>query len=593
MKLNVERKPASLVVLDITAEEHEFAEALSKAVRKVSKDIQMPGFRKGKAPRGIIERFYGRDVFLREAADEVMDRLYRDAITQESITPVGEPSVEIVELEPVNFVVTVPVYPEVDPKDYAAVRVGPVDAAVTDEDVEEIVERLRKAQSPWVDVTDERIPGEGDQVTIDYEVKDGDTAFQDPVTDAVFVLGETNLLTQLRDKIETMKVGETDSFDLAFDEDDETADPGIRGKSLSYSVTLKSIKERDLIAMDDEFAKTAAEAESLDGLRDQIREDLHQGRTNEGRTGVLNDIIDAIAAQSEVDPPQVMIDEEVEHQLSQFKENLQRSNTPYEGYLRLQNKTDDDVKADVLPEATRRLRNSLLLQAIARAEAVELTDEDIDTEIEAMTPVADDATDEQREQANRMKEFYKSDYFRNMLRNELFERKLTDRLIEIATEGQGAVTNGWVATPLVTSKPAASASTSTDDDSGSKDADGTDEVDDPKTAASSSTGNNSSSSKLPTEGEGTDWVAGDGTETVPDGFPIKGNASSKIYHPIESPAYENTIAEIYFATPEGAGAAGYRAPKNLQHAGSDAASGASDGAGKVADADPDDSGSTS
>lgn len=571
MKLNVERKPASLVVFDITADDDEFAEAMARAVRKVSRDVQVPGFRKGRAPRSMVERLYGREVFLREAADDVMERLYRNALKQADITPVGEPSVEIVDLEPVNFVVTIPVYPEIELGDYASVRVDPVDAAVDDADVEEVIQRLQKGQSPWVELAEPRTPLEGDQVTIDYEVMDGEQPFQDPVTDAVFILGETNLLTPLREKLEQMKVGETETFALAFDDDDETADPTIRGKSLSYTVTLKDHKERQMVELDDEFATKVAGAASMDDLRDQIRLDIHQGKTTNGRTETVNRIVEQILETATVDPPQTMIDEEVEHQLQRFKENLERSETPYEGYLRLQGQTEDDLKEELRPEAERRLRSSLLLAEIGKAEAVEVSDEEIAAEIDrltslmgpALTPELPSLTDIEGEtdaagadddeladigadiagaeaiagtedealalalappteeeladaeqvvaemeaegidlerldqigagidaleaaggspdvlevlndeldteldagldieldeppltpdqataQLERMQQFYQSDYFRNMLRNELYERKLTDRLIELATEGKGAVLNGWVASEL-------------------------------------------------------------------------------------------------------------------------------------------------
>ncbi|MDQ3539933.1 MAG: trigger factor [Chloroflexota bacterium] len=621
MKLNVERKPASLVVFDITADDDEFAEAMTRAVRKVSRDIQLPGFRKGKAPRSMVERTYGREVFLQEAADDVMERLYRDALKQEDVTPVGEPSVEIIQLEPVNFVVTIPVYPAIDAGDYASVRVDPVDAAVEDAEIDEVLERLRNAQSPWVDLKEARKPAANDQVTIDYEVMDGGTPFQDPVTDATFVLGETNLLTQLSAKIEEMNAGDTETFELVFDEDDETADPSIRGKSLTYSVTLKSVKERDLLPLDDEFAKTVAEAESLEDLRNQVREDIHTSKTSDGRTNVLNRIIEEMAGRATIDPPEAMIDEETEHQLNHFKENLARSNTPYEAYLRIQGKTEDDIKADLRPEAARRLRNSLLIQELAKRENIEVTDEDIEPEITRMvelvtTPPTDadlagaeadlgeldeeeraalaeaDAeldevpplTAEQAEaQVAQMRQMYESDYFKNMLRSQLFERKLTDRLIEIATDGKGAVLNAWEA-PSESADDASLAETSVADDPGAEpiapgavaDADAISDDEGSGADAPEAGAANATSGNLPAEGEGTDWVAGDGTNDIPDGFTIKGNASSHIYHPEASSSYDNTIAEIYFSSPEAAERAGYRMPKNLEKAGEAAATTAGD-----------------
>ncbi len=577
MKLSVERQAASIVVLDITADEDEFAASMDRAFRRVGRDIQIPGFRKGKAPRSMVERFYGREVFLREAADEVMDKLYRQALEQEEITPVGEPDVELVELEPVAFKVTVPVYPTIEPGDYASVRVEPEDAAISDEDVDEVLDRLRKSQAEWVEVTETRTPVEGDRVTVDYEVKEGDENFQDPVEDAQFILGETNLLGQLREKIEEMHVGDTESFELAVVAEDETADPSIRGKALAYTVTVKKIETRDLPELDDEFAKNAADAGSLEDLRAQIRDDVHQGKTNDARTAVVNRIIDQIAEGAEIDPPAVMIDEEVEHQLGHLKQNLAQSGTPYEAYLRMQGQTEDDVKAELRPEAERRLRNSLVLRAVAEREGVEVTDEDIDARLDQMfgadvAPEGED--DETRERRQRVREMYRGEYFRNMLRNELFDQKLTDRLIEIATEGKGAVLNAWepVETGDAETAGAVEAAQVADDIATAGEAeasaeDGEAEVD----AAGETDGEDASAEPPALEGDsGEGWVKGDGENTVPDGYPLKGNASSRIYHTEDSRFYENTIAEYYFASPEVAESFGFRAPKGMNGAGESA-----------------------
>jgi trigger factor len=668
VKVLVERQPASIVVLEIAADEDEFATSMDRAFRRVARDIQIPGFRKGKAPRTIVERFYGREVFLREAADEVMDALYRRALEQEDITPVGEPDVEIIELEPVAFKVIVPVYPTIEPGDYASVRVEPEDAAITEAEVEEVLERLRRSQAEWVEVTDGRTPREGDRVTVDYEVKEGDEDFQEPVEDAQFVLGETNLLQQLRDKIEEMHVGDTETFELAFDENDETADPSIRGKALAYTVTLKTIEERDLPELNDEFAKNAADAGSLEDLRAQIRDDVHQGKTSEARSSVVNRIIEQIAEGAEIDPPAVMVDEEVEHQLGHLKQNLAQSGTPYEAYLRAQGQTEEDVKAELRPEAERRLRNSLVLREVAKRENVEVSDEAIDARLDAMFGADEPAEDEDEEAAmrrQRVREMYRGDYFRNMLRNDLFDQMLTDHLIAMATEGKGAVLNGWepaepvedesageddaagavtaavaadeaereeledtagetvAETAETEAEIAASAAGDAGDDVASAGESG--EVpasDEPGSAPSSTEGE--LTDKAPgagarlaeyeaSTGEATDsvltdatapdaeiskgvvagdtdveeaaeafpalegdsgegWVKGNGENDVPEGYPVKGNGSSRIYHTPESRFYENTIAEYYFASPEVAESFGFRAPKGMKGAGADAGS---------------------
>ncbi|MGN6485954.1 MAG: trigger factor [Thermomicrobiales bacterium] len=563
MKLSVERKVGSIAVLDITAEDAEYQAALKNAVRKVSKDVQIPGFRKGKAPRHMIERMYGADIFARETADELMEKLYRVALVEADVTPVGEPQVEIVEFEPLNFKVSVAVYPTVELGDYSGIRVDPVDAAVTDEEVQEVVDRLQRSQSPWVDPKEERTPVDGDQVTVDYEVKAGDATFQEPIEDAVFVLGETNLLAQLKEEIEKLHVGESATFDIAFGEDDETADESIRGKTLSYAVTLKGIKERELLPLDDEFARDVADAESLEDLLQQIRDDIHQGKTSDARNEVVNQIVEKLAEVSPIDLPHEMVHDEVHHQMEHLKQDAARNGMPFEAFLAGRGQNEQTLHDSLFPESERRLRNSLLLREYATKEGVEVTDEDIDAEIDRLVGANGSAAGEEGEaQAQRLREIYKSDYFRNMLQSELFDRKLTDHLIEQATEGRGAVINAWVAPEPV----AAEAAASTTDD-GIVDAEiVSDASADEKPAAPAK----KAKSAGPADTEGTDWVAAGG-EDAPSGWLVKGNADSGIYHTPDSPAYENTVAEVWFPDAEAAERAGYRAPKNMPKAGEAAA----------------------
>ena len=451
MILNVERLPESLVRLDIAAEEDEFSKAVERAYRRVAAEVAIPGFRKGKAPRAMIERLYGREVYLEEANKELMDQLYRDALTQSEVVPVGDPSVEIEQTEPLAFKVTFPVYPTVEPGPYSDVRVESADASVDESAIDEVIERLRKTQSPWVDPPEAgmavgpdlvlerqtRTPREGDQVTIDLAVSDAGEAFQEPVEDAVFVLGEDNLFAQLRERIEQLHVGETATLDISFAEDDESVSDKVRGKTLTYTVTLKGLKERDLLPLDDEFAATVGDAETLADLRREIHDDLHQGKTAEARVGVLNEIINQMAEGATIDAPSVMVDEEIEDEIKGLRGRLAQQRLTLEEYLRRNQQTLDELKIQMRPDAARRLRNSLLLREIAKRESIEVSDAELDAEIEAIIAPTEDP--------NRLRELYSSNYFRTMLRGDLFERRITDRLIEIATEGRGAVVNGWIA----------------------------------------------------------------------------------------------------------------------------------------------------
>jgi trigger factor len=450
----MERLPESRVQLEITADEEESTEAMRRAVRKVGNQITLPGFRKGKAPKAMIEQMYGPEVFLEEANRFLMSDLYRQALEREDLVPVGDPSVDISSNEPLSFTVVVPVYPEIDPGAYRDVRIEPVDAAVDDAAVDELIEALRKSHSPWIDPEGEglqvgagleltpksRLPRNGDQVTIDYTVQEEGTNVEEPVVDAVFVLGESGLLEPIEDAIKGLRVGETTGFSVPFAEDDESIDESLRGKTLSYSVTLKGLKERDLLPLDDDFAKTVGDVDTLDELRSKLREELHQTRTAEARREALAQIIAKIGEGARIDLPEPMVDRAVEDDLRRLRGRLSQQGVPLEGYLRAVGQTEEELRAEMRPAAQERLRNSLLLRTIAEQEGIAVGDDDVDAAVERISLAAQ--TSEQPQQAE---EFARSDYVRSMLQSELFERQLTDRLVEIATEGRGAVVNAWAA----------------------------------------------------------------------------------------------------------------------------------------------------
>ena len=234
MKLTVERLPESQVRLDIAADEAEFAEAVEKAARKVSRDIVLPGFRKGKVPRHMIERMYGREIFLEEAGRLIMDDLYRKALEQEDLTPVGSP------MSRSPRWIRSPSRSKSRSIRRSSRAITPRSAPSrrmrrsTESDVDEVLERLRKASSPWIDPTEERKAQEGDQVTLDLSMTDENgEQFQEPIEDAQFIVGESNLFDELREAVLTLKPGESTETTISFAEDDEAAAEKLRGKTLN------------------------------------------------------------------------------------------------------------------------------------------------------------------------------------------------------------------------------------------------------------------------------------------------------------------------------------------------------------------------
>lgn len=432
MKVTVARGAGSIAYLDIAADEAEFAVAMNAAYRKIVRDVNVPGFRKGKAPRHIVERLVGQNALVEEAGMGMMDDLYRRALEQENLTPVSEPEVNVTEVNPIAFTITVQVYPDVTLGDYLSVRVDPIDVSLEDGEIDETIETMRKNVAEWIPLDEERKPEEGDQVVIDMTVYDGDEVFQEPATDMPWVLGEANMFEALEDTIKDMEVGTSDELTLAFDDDDESVAPDIRGKSLRYDITLKEVNVRDLPEVDDEFAGRFGEIETIDDLREEIRKDLLRGKVAEAQTEVVNEIVNKMAEASEVDVPVAMVDMEIDNQVTQTRSRLAQTGTDLETFLSMSNKTEEDFREELREDAARRVRNTLVLNQIAEVESLTVTDEDIEAEIDRM--IGD------MENAEQLRSIYASEYFRERLENDLHDRRMTERIIEIATEGVGAVT---------------------------------------------------------------------------------------------------------------------------------------------------------
>ncbi len=437
MKVTIERIPESQVRLDIAADPDEQNQAIEKAYRKVAREVVIPGFRKGKAPRSMVERYFGREMVVDEANRTLMDDLYRQAIEQEDLVPVGEPSLDSIEPDPLQFVVTVPVYPTVDPGNYLSVRVEAEDASITDADVDEVLEGLRKQQSPWVDPAEPRKAQMGDQITVDIAIAENGEEFQTPTEGANFELGETTFLAELVELVQTLQPGESGSVDIAFDE--ERIDPGDPriGKTLTYTLNLTGLKEHDLLPLDDDFAVTYASAENLDEVKDRIRTNLHIEKTRETRSKVVNDIVEKIVEGATFELPAPMIDEQIDRQVQRAQRELQMQGIPWDAFLRQIGQTEGEWRENIRESAVESLASSVVLRQIAEKEGVEVSENDLIAEIEQMVASSPEPGARQAYLGN--------EYLRNVIRNDLYDQKLTNRLIEIATEGGDAVINGYVA----------------------------------------------------------------------------------------------------------------------------------------------------
>jgi trigger factor len=467
VKVTVEQQPKSSVTLDIVADDDEFKQAVNRAFRRVNELVNIPGFRPGKAPRQLVEQRVGRDLIVQEAHREIMDDLYRRALEQEEIVPVSDPEVDVYQDEPVGFKVTIQVYPKVDLGDYSNISVEPREVNATDEEVDDVIQNLRKQQSTWVEPAEPRSPVEGDQVILDFEVYEGDEEFHEPVVGADFVIGEGPLFKQIEEAVKYLQPGAEAEFDITFEEDDEDAPEQIRGKTLHYKVKLQEVKSRELPELDDEFLESLGEEYSnVDELKEAIRKDLLQNKVQQERDGFLDETFEKFADLASLEIPDGLVDSELDREYQQLGERLGQQGMSMDEYLRMTQKTESDIKSEMRPDVANRVRNSLVLEAFGEAEGIEVTDEDINAEIESM--VGDN------EQAEQMKELYQSDYFKNMLQSQLENRKITERLIEFVSGGEGAITGEGKA--LLEEQTSGAVAESTEIE-GSSDAESSDDAD--------------------------------------------------------------------------------------------------------------------
>jgi trigger factor len=433
VKITVEHLPQSTVRLDIAADPEEFDAALERAFRRISQQVQVPGFRPGRAPRALVERRVGRELIVAEAQRELMDRLYREALQQHRLTPVAEPEVEIYEDEPLAFRVEVQVYPQVDLDGYRDIRVEPREVEVTEEEIDQVIEGLRRSRAVWKTPDEPRQPRDGDQVIVDIEAYEGEQPFQEPLRQATFVLGESNLFAEIDQAIRSLRPGESAEFDISFAEEDERVSPELRGKTLHYRVTVHEVREAELPEVNDEFAQSLRVA-TLSELRDRVRRDLLREKAQAARAEVLEQAVQRLLEVATVELPPALVERQVAADVERLREQLRQRGSSLEEYLRFQGKTLEEFKEELRPQAEARLRRYLVLEAFAEAEGIAVSEEELVAEIERLALAS--GSPEQ------FRAFYSVPSVRSYLADELHERKVSERLLELVTERRGAVIGG-------------------------------------------------------------------------------------------------------------------------------------------------------
>lgn len=388
MKVTVERPSESEAVLNVELEWSELEKASDRAYRRLVQKYNVPGFRRGHAPRTMIERMVGAETLYEEGLETLMDESYRDALQQNHLAALGDPVVDAPPLQlnqPYAYTVRVPVQPPVHLGDYRAVQVERKPVEVTDEDVEKVLKDLQEQQALWQSV--ERPAQVGDRISADVKLTIGDKEISN-LKDNEFDLVDhrVGIFSGMDEAITGMTAGESKSFTTTIPDDYGNAD--YAGKEAHYDVTLNTVRARDLPEINDEFAKGAGDYETLDALRAAVRAQLLERRQTNARRDFREDLLKAITDQAEVEIHPALVADEAETMAGEMRRLLEQNGLKFEQYLQSVGKTEEEYKAEAEPDARERVKRRLVLEAIADAEGIQANDDDIEGWVNLMNAVS-------------------------------------------------------------------------------------------------------------------------------------------------------------------------------------------------------------
>ena len=420
MKVSTKRLPDSQVLLEIEADEQQMERSLDKAFRRLSQRVEVPGFRKGKAPAGMLERHIGRARVVREALDILIPEAYNQAIEEQDVDAIDRPSIELVTDEPLAFKATVPVRPTVELGEYNSVRVKREPVSIDESEVDKALEELRHRYA--VHEPAERPVQLGDIVRADVRgVIDGREVYKEDDAELRLREGATILLPGIAEGIIAAEKGTPKEIAVTVPEGERP----LSGKSGTFTVTVKEVKEEQLPALNDDFAREVGEGfSSLDALRDRLRNDMRERLQAQAEEEYRNKAVGALVeTAATIEFPPVMVEREVERLIQDQARHL---GLEVEQYLANTRRTRDELNEELLPIATDRVRRSLALTRLAEQEEIKAENQEVDAEVDRLAGSAG-------EQADQLRKLFGSPDGRAAIARSLVTRKTMDRLTEIAT----------------------------------------------------------------------------------------------------------------------------------------------------------------
>ena len=386
MKVTVENGENQQVTLTIEVEAAEVSKATEKAVKRLGNRVNIPGFRKGKAPRKIIERNVGMEAIMQEAFDIVAPKAFADALEEQKIDPVTRPDIDIVTLEEgkeLVFKATVTPRPEVTLGEYKGLKVEKKVAEVTDEDVEKQIKTFQDRQGKMVDAPEGSAVKDGDFTTLDFEGFVNGEAFEGGKgQDYPLQIGSGSFIPGFEDQLIGAKIGEEKEVNVTFPEEYHAKE--LAGKAATFKCTIRSIKQKELPAMDDELAKKVSKFETLEELKADVRKNLEENAARKAENDQKAAAIDMATSNITVDIPAVMIDNRVEGMIREMAMRLEQQGMSFDAYLQYAGTDINKIREDYRETAEKNVRTDLMLEEVAKAEDIKVEAKDLDAEVAGM-----------------------------------------------------------------------------------------------------------------------------------------------------------------------------------------------------------------
>ena len=385
MKAELLKREGNKVTLKITVENDKFEAAITKAYNKNKGKYNIPGFRKGKAPKQVIESQYGKGVFYNDAIEILFPEVYPTAIDELNIDPIDRPDLDVEEISKDNglvMVINVEVKPEFELGSYKGIEISKVENNVTDEEVEASLQEMVNRNARILSVEGKAIES-GDTAVIDFEGFDNGVAFEGGKGENHnLVIGSNSFIPGFEDQLIGKKAGEEVEVNVTFPEQYHAEH--LAGKPVVFKVKVNDVKVKEVPALDDEFAKDASEFDTLEELRADVKAKLEKDAQNRADAEMRNALVEKVSANTEVEVPNAMVEAQVENMLMELNYQLQFQGLNLQQLLEMTGRSVDELKAERRADAEKLVKSSLVLEAIAKAENVEVNDEEFNAELEKM-----------------------------------------------------------------------------------------------------------------------------------------------------------------------------------------------------------------